>query len=79
MEEIGKGRKQFEIILDKEWQQCKYIFGYDSYEPEDIPSNFYNKIKKFFGLKYKRRDTESKCAVYKLYENGVLEHINRKL
>lgn len=79
MEDIGAEKTRFEIVLDKEWQQGKYILGYDPYEPEDSPINLYNTIKKILGLKYKKKETESKAVVCKLWDNGVIEHINSKL
>ena len=63
----------FKIILDEDWQKGKYTFGYDPYE--STPLNLYNRIKKFLKLKYKIKESYSKCVIYKKRADGTIEYI----
>jgi len=54
----GKEIVVFETILDKEFPTYNYICGFDDYLPEE-PLNFWNKIKKKLGLKYKVKERKN--------------------
>ena len=73
----GVSPQTFHIVLDKEWQQgnVEYIAGIDPYQKEDEPVNFWNKLKKFLGMKFKAKEYNSYCSVYKRYSDGRIEHI----
>jgi hypothetical protein len=71
----GVNPQTFYIELDKDWQQGKYVLGYDPYEKEDNPINFYHKIRKFLGLSFKSFETNSKAVIYKLKSDGTIEQI----
>jgi len=51
--------------------KVQYILGFDDYLPEE-PLNFWNKIKKKLGMKYKVKEGNSYIAV------GKIETINGK-
>lgn len=61
----------FETVFDKEFPTHNYICGFDPYLPEE-PLNFWNKIKKKLGLKYKVKERNSYIAV------GKIETVNGK-
>jgi len=67
----GKEIVIFETVLDKEFTTHNYICGFDDYLPEEL-LNFWNKIKKKMGLKYKVKERNSYIAV------GKIETINGK-
>lgn len=76
-ESVGVGNKKFEIVLDKNWQQTNteyYVGGFDDYEKEKS-LNFYQRIRKFIGLKYK--DNNRACTIFKV-TNGVVEYITSR-
>jgi hypothetical protein len=67
------------MIYSKEAEQklnaifdYEYVAGFDPYEKVDEPVNFYHKLRKFLGMKFK---TNSYCSVYKRYTDGRIEHI----
>lgn len=72
----GINPQKFEIVLDKEWQEGKvhYIAGFDCYEKERC-INFYHKIRKFLGLKYKVKEFNSKVSVMKYHNNGLITYL----
>lgn len=72
---IGISNTTFKIILDEDWQKGNHIFSYDPYTKEDIPINFYNKIKKFLGLKFKIKESRSRGVIYKIHTDGTIEYI----
>lgn len=51
--------------------KCVYVVGFDAYQ-EEKPLNFWNKIKKKLGLKYKRKESNSIGVI------GKIETINGK-
>ena len=59
----GISPQTFYLVLDKEWQQgdFEYIAGFDPYEKEDKPVNFYHKLRKFLGMKFKAKEINSFC------------------
>lgn len=67
----------FHLVLDKEWQQgdFEYVAGFDPCKEENEPVNFYHKLRKFLGMKFKNKESKSYCSVYKKYSNGRIEHI----
>lgn len=75
----GIGKQIFPIVLNEEWvgniPTYKYIVGYDDYRPIGQPINFYNKIKKFLGLKFKEKESFGSMVIYKRYKNGVIEFV----
>ncbi len=72
-----KGKNEAIIVFDKQLQQgdYKYIAGFDPYEKVNEPVNFWNKLKKFLGMKFKAKESNSYCSVYKRYSDGRIEHI----
>lgn len=68
----GLSTEVFQITLKKDYSP-KYIYGIDPCKSE--PKNFWHKIRKFFGLKYKRKFSSSVGTLCKVYENGKVEVI----
>lgn len=78
-ESVGIGNKKFEIVLNKDWQQGNteyYVGGFDDCEKEKC-LNFYHRIRKFIGLKYKVKESNRPCTVFKI-TNGVVEYITSR-
>lgn len=75
---VGLGESKFEITLDKEWQQGKvdYVMGFDPCEKEDVPINFYHKIRKFLKLPFKAVESSSFGVVYTI-KNGIIYDARR--
>ena len=66
--------------MSKDYKRPQYIFGYDDYLPEE-PLNFWNKIKKKMGLKYKVKERNGYITVAKIETiNGkqVISYEGRK-
>lgn len=72
----GINPQKFQIVLDREWQEGKvhYIAGFDDYEEERC-INFYHKIRKFLGLKYKVKESTSKVNIMRYHTNGLITHL----
>lgn len=62
-------------MLNEEWEEYKvhYIMGCDPYE--QVPINFYHKIRKFLGLKFREKESESRCLMFKINPDGKREQI----
>lgn len=75
MENIGAEKVKFEIVLGKEWQQgnVQYVMGFDPYEKEHVPINFYHRIRKFLKLPFKEVESKSVGVVYKHNSDGTIE------
>lgn len=76
-ESVGINPETFNLVLHENFEKYKYIVGCDPYE-EEKPINIYNKIKKFLGLSYKVKESNSYVAIYKVGSDGSIEHLNRK-
>lgn len=63
--------KNKSIIWQMSRDYPKYIFGFDDYLPEE-PLNFWNKLKKKLGLKYKVKESRGSITI------GKVEIINGK-
>lgn len=74
----GINPQKFEIILNREWQEGKvqFIAGFDNYKKVEC-LNFYHKIRKFLGLKYKIKDRNTNCTIFKVTD-GAVEYITNR-
>lgn len=74
----GINPQKFEIILNREWQEGKvqFIAGFDDYKKVEC-LNFYHKIRKFLGLKYKIKDRNINCTIFKVTD-GAVEYITNR-
>ena len=74
----GINPQKFEIILNRDWQEEKvqFIAGFDNYKKVEC-LNFYHKIRKFLGLKYKIKDRNINCTIFKVTD-GAVEYITNR-
>ena len=75
-EQVGVCRYLYNIA--REWQEGKvqFIAGFDNYKKVEC-LNFYHKIRKFLGLKYKIKDRNINCTIFKVTD-GAVEYITNR-